>query len=169
MSFQRVPDMLPQKAIYMIKILHTADVHLDSPLKSLALRDESLRDTVLAATRTAFAHIVETALSEQVSAVLISGDLFDGKERSARTAAFLTAQMERLRTADIRVFYIKGNHDAENPVTGTLICPPMYMCLMPAAGKCNWVKTYGFMVLALLTNMPPTVCCLALTPPSKVP
>lgn len=133
----------------MIKILHTADVHLDSPLKSLALRDESLRDTVLAATRTAFAHIVETALSEQVSAVLISGDLFDGKERSARTAAFLTAQMERLRTADIRVFYIKGNHDAENPVTGTLDLPANVHVFDARGGKVQlndtlWIHGVSF-------------------------
>ena len=105
------------------KILHTADIHLDSPLRSLALRDETLRDKVQAATRTAFAQLVDTALSEQVLAVLIAGDLFDGRARSARTAAFLTAQLDRLRRADIRVFYIKGNHDAENPITGALELP----------------------------------------------
>ena len=86
------------------KILHTADIHLDSPLRSLALRDETLRDKVQAATRTAFAQLVDTALSEQVLGVLIAGDLFDGRARSARTAAFLTAQLDRLRRADIRVF-----------------------------------------------------------------
>lgn len=105
------------------KILHTADIHLDSPLRSLALRDETLRDKVQAATRTAFAQLVDTALSEHVLAVLIVGDLFDGRARSARTAAFLSAQLDRLRRADIRVFYVKGNHDAENPITGALELP----------------------------------------------
>lgn len=107
----------------VIKILHTADIHLDSPLKSLALRDETLRARVQTATRTAFTRIVDFALAERVSAVLISGDLFDGAERSARTAAFLTGQFDRLRQRDIRVFYIKGNHDAENPITGELAPP----------------------------------------------
>ncbi|MFB9148163.1 metallophosphoesterase family protein [Roseovarius ramblicola] len=107
----------------MIKILHTADIHLDAPLRSLALRDESLRDAVQAATRAAFTRTVDVALSERVAALLISGDLFDGRARSARTAAFLTAQLDRLRTADIPVFYIKGNHDAENPITGALDLP----------------------------------------------
>ena len=68
----------------MIKILHTADVHLDSPLRSLALRNSDLRDAVAAASRSAFRGLVDFAISEQLSAVLISGDLFDGKERSAR-------------------------------------------------------------------------------------
>ena len=107
----------------MPKILHTADVHLDSPLTSLALRDETLRQAVQSATRTAFIGIVDTALAEGVDAVLIAGDLFDGAQRSAKTAAFLTGQLERLRAAGIPVFYIKGNHDAENPITGEVALP----------------------------------------------
>lgn len=107
----------------MTKLIHTADIHLDSPLKSLALRDPELRDRVQAASRTAFSRIVDTALTEEVAALLIAGDLFDGAERSARTAAYLTAELDRLRRAGIRVYYIKGNHDAENPITGELTLP----------------------------------------------
>lgn len=107
----------------MMRILHTADVHLDSPLRSLALRDPELRDRVRTSSRTALTRIVDTALAEDVAALLIAGDLFDGAERSARTAAFLTLQLERLRERKIRVFYIKGNHDVENPLTGELSLP----------------------------------------------
>ena len=107
----------------MTKILHTADIHLDSPLRSLALRDPDLKHQVQTATRLAFARIVDTAIAERVSALLIAGDLFDGSERSARTAAYLTGQLDRLRESKIRVFYIKGNHDAENPLTGELSLP----------------------------------------------
>lgn len=106
-----------------MKILHTADVHLDSPLRSLAMRNPELGDAVAAATRAAFSGLVDVALSEAVGALLISGDLFDGKERSARTGAFLAGEFDRLGAAGIRVFYIKGNHDAENPITGTLDLP----------------------------------------------
>ncbi|WP_136439966.1 metallophosphoesterase family protein [Pacificoceanicola onchidii] len=107
----------------MITLLHTADIHLDSPLKSLALRDAALGERVQTATRTAFARIVDAALEHEVSGVLIAGDLFDGAERSARTAAFLIAQLDRLKAAGIAVYYIKGNHDAENPITGELSLP----------------------------------------------
>ncbi|MCA1791319.1 MAG: DNA repair exonuclease, partial [Thioalkalivibrio sp.] len=107
----------------MISILHTADVHLDSPLRSLALRDPELRDRVQTASRSALTRIVDTALTEGVDALLIAGDLFDGSERSARTAAFLTLQLERLREGGVCVFYIKGNHDAENPLTGEFVLP----------------------------------------------
>lgn len=133
----------------MIKILHTADVHLDSPLKSLALRDQDLRDAVMAATRTAFTRIIDTALAERVAALLISGDLFDGKERSARTAAFLTGQLDRLRAEGVRVFYIKGNHDAENPITGTLDLPDNVHVFDARGGKVQlnddvWIHGVSF-------------------------
>lgn len=107
----------------MIKILHTADVHLDSPLRSLALRDDDLRHRVQTATRAAFTRIVDAALKEGAAALLISGDLFDRRERSARTAAFLIDQLDRLREGGVRAFYVKGNHDAENPLTGQLSMP----------------------------------------------
>lgn len=106
-----------------MKLLHTADLHLDSPLRSLALRDSGLRAEVQTASRAALERIVDAAIAENVAAVLISGDLFDGKERSARTGAFVVQQMERLRSHGIRGFYIKGNHDAENPLTGALTLP----------------------------------------------
>ena len=107
----------------LIKILHTADVHLDSPLTSLALRDEGLRANIQSATRSAFTGIIDAALSEGVAALLIAGDLYDGAQRSAKTAAFLAGQLERLRAAEIPAFYIKGNHDAENPITGEVALP----------------------------------------------
>ena len=106
-----------------LKILHTADLHLDAPLTSLALRDEELQARVLTASRSALEKMVDYCIAEGVSALLIAGDLFDRAERSAKTAAYLTLQMERLQKADVQVFYIKGNHDAENPITGEIDLP----------------------------------------------
>ena len=48
----------------MIRILHTADVHLDSPLRSLALRNPELSGRVRTSSRTALTRIVDTALAE---------------------------------------------------------------------------------------------------------
>jgi len=107
----------------MIKIIHTADVHLDSPLRTLALRDPELHEKVQGATRSAFSRIVDKAIEVQAQAVLIAGDLFDGTARSAKTAAFLLSELGRLGAAGIPVFYIKGNHDAENPLTGDTTLP----------------------------------------------
>ncbi|WP_165937585.1 metallophosphoesterase family protein [Antarcticimicrobium sediminis] len=133
----------------LIRLLHTADIHLDSPLRSLALRNEDLRTTVEAATRAAFSRLIDFAMSEQVTALLIAGDLFDGKQRSARTAAFLTGQLDRLRAAEIRVFYIKGNHDAENPITGSLDLPDNVHVFDARGGKVQlsaelWIHGVSF-------------------------
>jgi len=107
----------------MTKLLHTADLHLDSPLVTVALRDEGLRTEVENATRAALAHIVEIALAEDVAAVLISGDLYDGGQRSMKTAACLLAAFRKLGNAGIRVFVIRGNHDAASTITREISWP----------------------------------------------
>jgi exonuclease SbcD len=106
-----------------IRILHTADLHLDSPLRSLAMKDPCLEARVRTASRSALENMVRYCIDEDVRALLIAGDLYDGQERSAKTAAYLAAQMERLGAAGIKVFYIKGNHDAENPISGEISLP----------------------------------------------
>ncbi|KAA6204808.1 MAG: DNA repair exonuclease [Candidatus Tokpelaia sp.] len=107
----------------MLKFLHTADIHLDSPLRSLALRDRELQSHVHVATRAVLRKIVNLAIEEKVAALLLAGDVFDNARRSARSLAFLRAQLERLKTANIPVFYIKGNHDAENSLTDIMDWP----------------------------------------------
>jgi len=62
-----------------IRFIHTADVHLDSPLSSLAVRDPEIAETVGTATRQAFVNIVDLCLEESVDALLIAGDLYDGQ------------------------------------------------------------------------------------------
>ncbi len=105
------------------RFLHTADLHLDSPLRSLALRDPALADLIAEASRLTLRRIIDLALAEQVDAVLIAGDLYDGNQTSMKTARFLVAQLARLGPAGIRVFIIRGNHDAEATITRELSFP----------------------------------------------
>ena len=132
-----------------IKILHTADLHLDSPLSSLALRNEHLQARVIIASRKSLEKMVDFCVAEGVTALLIAGDLYDRAERSAKTAAYLTIQMERLRAASVRVFYIKGNHDAENPITGEIDLPANVHVFDGRGGKVQiapdvWVHGVSF-------------------------
>ncbi|MDU8946745.1 metallophosphoesterase family protein [Ovoidimarina sediminis] len=108
----------------MFRFVHTADLHLDAPLKSLALKDPDLFDLVGNATRRALERIVDLCLEEEVNALMIAGDLYDGDMRSMKTAAFLVGQMERLSAAGVAVFMIRGNHDAESVLTRELEFPP---------------------------------------------
>lgn len=105
------------------RFLHTADIHLDSPLRSLALRNRDLAELVGDASRQAFVAIVDLCLAEHVDALVIAGDLYDGDQTSMKTARFLAAQMTRLHQAGIRVFKIRGNHDALSRISKQLVFP----------------------------------------------
>jgi DNA repair exonuclease SbcCD nuclease subunit len=103
--------------------IHTADIHLDSPLRSLALRDRELSDVIATATRKVFTNIVQLCIDEQVDALMIVGDLYDANQSSIKTALFLASELRRLHKAGIRVFIIRGNHDAGSKITNELVLP----------------------------------------------
>lgn len=105
------------------RFVHAADVHLDSPLRSLALRDSDLASLVGNATRRAFVRIIDLCLDEQVDALLLAGDIYDGDQTSMKTARFLSEQLRRLSEAGIRTFIIRGNHDASSRITKELVFP----------------------------------------------
>ena len=98
----------------MFKFLHTADVHLDSPLLNLDNYDSAPREEFRSATRRAFDNVVDLAINEEVHFVLIAGDLYDGDCSDFNTPLHFRRRMEELAANDIRVFIIQGNHDAAN-------------------------------------------------------
>ncbi|MBW8447214.1 MAG: DNA repair exonuclease, partial [Arenimonas sp.] len=106
------------------RFVHTADIHLDSPLRSLSLRNPSLAELIGDSTRQALVAIVDLCMAEQVDALIIAGDLYDGDQTSMKTARFLASQMQRLSEAGIAVYTIRGNHDALSRITQELILPP---------------------------------------------
>lgn len=107
------------------RFIHTADLHLDSPLVSLALRDPELASEVGVASRTALTRIVDLCLAEGVDALLIAGDLWDGSQTSAKTPRFLKLELSRLSEAGIRCFILRGNHDAASKISKELEPPPL--------------------------------------------
>lgn len=116
------------------RFIHTADLHLDSPLRSLALRDPDLADLVAGASRHALRTIIDLCLSERVDALLIAGDLYDGSQTSLKTLRFLAAELARLDQAGIRTFIIRGNHDAASQITRELTLPPLTHVFGTSAG-----------------------------------
>lgn len=92
--------------------LHCADLHLDSPLRALSLRNEALADMVGAASRSTLRRIVDLALEHKVDALLIAGDLFDNAVTDVTTRVALAAELGRLGRAGTPTAIIMGNHDA---------------------------------------------------------
>ncbi|WP_137129167.1 DNA repair exonuclease [Rhizobium sp. FY34] len=120
------------------RFIHTADLHLDSPLRSLSLRNAELAALVGDATRQALVRIVDLCLEEEVDALIIAGDLYDGEQTSMKTARFLATQMQRLHEAGIDVFKIRGNHDALSKITQELVLPP---CVKVFSGRAEAIET----------------------------
>lgn len=103
--------------------VHAADLHLDSPLKGLSRYEGAPVKELREATRSALRNLVELAIEEEVSFVVISGDLYDGDWTDFNTGLFLVQRFKELEEAGIPVFAIKGNHDAESRITRSLRLP----------------------------------------------
>ena len=67
--------------------------------------------------------LVEKAIEEEVDALVIAGDLYDGTWRDYKTGLFFAEQMGRLNQARIPVFLLHGNHDAQSQITRPLVLP----------------------------------------------
>ena len=105
------------------RFIHTADIHLDSPLRGLAGQEGSAAERIRAAPREAFDTLIGQAIHEKVDFVVIAGDLYDGNWRDYRTGLFFVRQMGRLAAEGIPVFLLYGNHDAESQITRRLVLP----------------------------------------------
>ena len=105
------------------RFVHTADIHLDSPLKGLAGYDGAAAERIRTACREAFDALVSVAIEERAAFMVIAGDLYDGDWRDYQTGLFFAGQMGRLARAGIRAFVLHGNHDAESQLTRRLQLP----------------------------------------------
>jgi DNA repair exonuclease SbcCD nuclease subunit len=105
------------------RFIHTADIHLDSPLKGLAGYDGPAAERIRTATRQAFENLIGESIEQQVGFMVIAGDLYDGDWRDYQTGLFFARQMGRLAKANIPAFVLHGNHDAESQITRRLTLP----------------------------------------------
>lgn len=104
--------------------IHAADIHLDSPLQGL-VQDEHFHgaDTIRNSTRQALIKLVDLCLEQQAPLLLLAGDIYDGNWKDFSTGLFFASQMQRLAEKNIRVALIRGNHDAANKMTRSLVLP----------------------------------------------
>ncbi len=94
----------------MLKVIHAADIHLDSPFSledagSAALRREQLRET--------FRRFIRYASETKADLVLIAGDLFDRKFVTKSTVDLVVSSFASL--PDTRFIIAPGNHDYYAP------------------------------------------------------
>ena len=76
-----------------MKFLHAADVHLDSPLHGLERYEGAPVEELRGATRRAFDNLIDLAIEEEVSFVLLAGDLYDGDWKDYNTGLYFIQRM----------------------------------------------------------------------------
>jgi exonuclease SbcD len=91
----------------MLRIIHTADVHLGARHDDMGEQAAAQRERQFAA----FSRAVDLALVEKVDLFLIAGDLFDSNVQPRRSAERVAAELKRLVDARIRTVLIPGTHD----------------------------------------------------------
>ena len=93
----------------MIKIIHGADFHLDSPFSGLSPQRSAQRRSEL---RQLPRRLADLARTEGADLVLLSGDLLDGQHIYRETAQALS---QALGNIPCPVFLAPGNHDPWSP------------------------------------------------------
>ncbi len=108
-----------------LRFVHAADLHLDSPFTGLkTATPPHIAARLLNATFKAYDSIIDFCLAEQVEALLIAGDIYDGADRSLRAQLRFVDGLKRLDAAGIRSFICHGNHDPLNGWQARLDLPP---------------------------------------------
>ncbi|MDE0104272.1 MAG: DNA repair exonuclease [Bryobacterales bacterium] len=129
--------------MHSFRFVHTADIHLDSPLRGLAGHDGTAVELIRGATREALVALVTRTIEEESSFLLIAGDLYDGDWRDYQTGLFFVGQMGRLREAGIPVFLIYGNHDAKSQITRHLHLPKNVVQLPSRSAGTHLIEKLG--------------------------
>ena len=90
-----------------MKLIHCADLHLDSPMESNLSSDKARERK--GELRAAFARLIRYADENGVEAILIAGDLFDSNHITKSTEKYVLDLIASHPA--IKFFYLAGNHD----------------------------------------------------------
>lgn len=109
----------------LLRFVHAADLHLDSPFSGLkANAPSNVAEALQKATFEAYENIIDLCIAEQVDALLVAGDIFDSADRSLRAQRAFVSGLEQLHEAGVRSFICHGNHDPLDGWEAQLTYPP---------------------------------------------
>jgi DNA repair protein SbcD/Mre11 len=108
-----------------LRFVHAADLHLDSPFHGLRSVNPDIGQILQQATFQAYTNIIELCMDEQVDALLVAGDIYDGADRSLQAQLRFYQGLGKLNDAGIASFICHGNHDPLNSWLAQLKRPPL--------------------------------------------
>ncbi|ESU32506.1 hypothetical protein G3A_10985 [Bacillus sp. 17376] len=129
-----------------VKFLHTADLHLDSPMVGLRHLPKVIFHRLQESTFTALKNITDAAIKHEVDFVVIAGDLYDAEDRSIRAQAVLRNEMVRLADKGIKVYGIHGNHDHLGAKSVMIDFPDNVHFFSDQVAKADFTKHDGTLV-----------------------
>lgn len=92
-----------------IKILHTADIHFDTPFSGMSPKEALKSKEEL---KQVFDKIMQIAIDKEVDIILIAGDIFDNLSVNKTTLYFIKSCFEKIQKT--KIFISPGNHDPFN-------------------------------------------------------
>ena len=92
-----------------MKIIHCADLHLDSKMERIPAEKAKIRREEVLRT---FERLCDYASENEVSAVIIAGDMFDTSRVTVKTRGRVLSAIAKNSKVDF--LYLSGNHDDEN-------------------------------------------------------
>lgn len=96
----------------MVKILHTADMHLDSPF---TLMNASMSEARRADLRTAFIALMMYVKDHNIDILLIAGDMFEHEYATKETVELVIREFEKV--PQCKIVIAPGNHDPYTPTS----------------------------------------------------
>ena len=92
-----------------IKILHSADIHFDTPFSGMTPKEALKSKEEL---KQVFENIIKMTLEKEIDILLIAGDIFDNLSVNKTTLYFIKNCFENI--SKVKVFISPGNHDPFN-------------------------------------------------------
>jgi DNA repair exonuclease SbcCD nuclease subunit len=118
-----------------VKILATGDIHIGKKSSGLPAETEEI------ATKHTWMRLVDLAINNQFDALLLTGDIVDRDNRYFEAIGPLQTGFNKLKTAEIAVFIIAGNHDFD--VLKQVVNTSEYDNIHVLGAKGNWeVKSF---------------------------
>ena len=97
-----------------MKFIHCADLHLDSKMNANLEKDKAKeRKAELLHT---FERMISYAKQNEISGILIAGDMFDTKNISATARKTVLHHIQS--NQEVTFYYLRGNHDSDNFLAG---------------------------------------------------
>lgn len=115
--------------------VHTADLHLDGPLRGLSPRRPEAGRTARDAAAEVLEPLADLVLAQGAAALVVAGDLWDRDHHREETVRRLREQAERLHAADAAVVVADGPHDTAYPGRLAWPLPPNVHRFGPGAPR----------------------------------